>query len=405
MSTPAPTQQRSVWAEPGMLALAILAFTGFSGYAALLPAAPLWVVREGGADTAGAGAVNFVLLAATVATQFAVPWLIRRLGWGVVLSAGMVLLGVPSLLHGLTPALAPTLALSAVRGVGFGILTVAASAAAVLLVEPARRGAAVGAYSLALSFPNILLMPSGGWIADTWGFWPVFAVGALPLLGIPACLAIARHLPERATQRPEDRAQVTDAPAGATTYLRLLPPTLVLLAVTLAGGAIITFAPQLVAVPWLSLAGLFAMGLCSTIVRWRIGAIADRVGVDRLVWPFVVLVVVALSLFALLVRDPVTPAEVWPWVAVCALVGVSYGALQNLTMLQAFAAAGPRRVGAASAVWNAGFDAGTAIGSLLVGAVAVGAGFGSGMALAAVLCALTVPLALGGARRAISSPR
>ena len=51
----------SVWSVPGMVALAVVAFTGFSGYAALLPVAPLWAVR-GGADSAGAGLVNFVLL-------------------------------------------------------------------------------------------------------------------------------------------------------------------------------------------------------------------------------------------------------------------------------------------------------------------------------------------------------
>ena len=81
------------------------------------------------------------------------------------------------------------------------------------------------------------------------------------------------------------------------------------------------------------------------------------------------------------------------WILACALVGICYGTLQTLTMLQAFAAAGPRRVGTASAVWNAGFDTGTASGSLVVGAVAVGSGFGPGMALTAVLCLLTLPLA------------
>lgn len=392
-ATGAPT---SVWAVPGMLALAAVAFTGFSGYAALLPAAPLYVVREGSADAAGAGAVNFVLLGATVATQFAVPWLIRRLGWGLVLAAGMVLLGLPSLLHGLTAALVPTLVLSAVRGVGFGILTVAASAAAVLLVEPTRRGAAVGAYSLALSVPNVLLMPTGGWIGETLGFWPVFLLGAVPLLGIPACYALAPHLPERSTHAPDhpETARTSAPPAGRSTYLRLVPPSLVLLTVTLAGGAIITFAPQLVAVPWLSAAGLFAFGLTSTLTRWRVGAFSDRVGVDRLLWPFVVLIVVGLAALAWLVRTPVGTGQLAAWLAACALVGISYGALQNLTMLQAFAAAGPRRVGAASAVWNAGFDTGTGSGALLVGAVAVASGFGAGMALTAVLCLLTLPYAV-----------
>lgn len=396
----------SVWAAPGMVALAVLSFLGFSGYAALLPVAPLWVV-QGGSDEAGAGLVNFVLLGATVATQFAVPGLIRRLGWGMVLTVGLALLGVPSLLHGLTPDLAPTLALSGVRGIGFGILTVAASAATVLLVEPARRGAAIGAYSLALAAPNVLLMPTGGWVAQVVGFWPVFLVGALPLLGIPAALALARHLPHRSTHaagedietQPAREMTAAGTPTAATSYLGLLPPTAILLSVTLAGGGLITFAPQLVAVPWLSAAGLFALGLTSTLTRWRVGALADRAGVGRLVWPFLVLIVLGLGALAWVVRTPVGTGQAVLWVGVCALVGVSYGALQNLTMLQAFAAAGPRRVGSASAVWNAGYDTGTALGSLLVGAVAVAAGFGWGMALTAVLCALTLPLALRAGRR------
>lgn len=388
---PAP-RTPSVWSAPGMVALGLVALTGFSGYAALLPVAPLWAV-EGGADSGGAGLVNFVLLGMTVATQFAVPWSISRAGWAWVLSLGMVFLGVPSLLHGLTDALLPTLALSAVRGIGFGILTVAANAAAVLLVEPSRRGAAVGAYSAALSIPNVIFMPLGGWAASALGFWPVFVVGALPLLGIPACLAVARHLPARATHDP--RHPAADEPEATTgTYLALLRPTIILLAVTLAGGAVITFAPQLVAQPWLSAAGLFAMGLVSAITRWRIGTVTDRIGVDRLVAPFVVLTAVVFGAMALLVREEVTSAQAAAWIATCAVVGLCYGALQNLTMLQAFAAAGPRRVGTASTVWNAGFDSGTATGALLVGWVAVGAGFGWGMALVALIALLTLPLAL-----------
>lgn len=381
-----------IWAVPGMVALAAASFAGFSGYAALLPVAPLWAVH-GGADSAGAGLVNFVLLGATVATQFSVPALIRRVGWALTLSLALVLLGVPALLHVLTDDLGAVLALSAVRGVGFGIITVAASAAAVLLVDPARRGAAVGAYSLALAAPNVVLMPVGGWIAEAWAFWPVFLLSGLPLLGIPACWVLARHLPVRAThagQHPEHEGER----AGLTTYLAILPPSLVLMAITLAGGALITFAPQMVAVAWLSAAGLLVFGLVSTLLRWRIGGVADRLGAGRLAWPFVLVAVVGLLGLGWLVAEPVGPERVLLWLLACALVGAAYGALQSLTMIGAFEAAGPRRVGAASAVWNAGFDAGTATGSILVGAVAVGWGFGAGMAITAGLVLLTLPLAL-----------
>ena len=172
-----------------------------------------------------------------------------------------------------------------------------------------------------------------------------------------------------------------------------------LLAITLAGGALITFAPQVVAAGWLATVGLLALSVTSALTRWRIGAVADRVGSGRLLWPFVVVAVVGLAAVAWLVRAPVAPAQLVPWVLACALVGAGYGGLQNLTMLRAFEAAGPGSVGAASAVWNAGFDAGTAIGSATVGAVAVASGFGVGMGLTAALCLLTLPLALGALRR------
>ncbi|GGK57312.1 MFS transporter [Ornithinimicrobium pekingense] len=382
----------SVWSVPGMVALAVVAFTGFSGYAALLPVAPLWAVR-GGADSAGAGLVNFVLLGATVATQFAVPALIRRVGWALTLSLALLLLGVPALLHILTDELGVILALSAVRGVGFGILTVAASAAAVLLVDPARRGAAVGAYSLALAAPNVLLMPVGSWVAETWGFWIVFLLSGASLLGIPATVVLARHLPERATHDHRHPA-VLEAPTGRATLRVVLPPTLILLGITLAGGALITFAPQMVAVAWLATAGLFAFGLVSTLLRWRAGGLADRLGSGRLLWAFVLVAVAGLLALAWLTRDPVGTGALLLWLAGCALLGAAYGGLQTLTMIRAFEKAGPRRVGAASAIWNAGFDAGTATGSVLVGAVAVGWGFGVGMAITAGLVLLTLPIAL-----------
>lgn len=387
----------SVWAVPGMTALAVVAFTGFSSYAALLPVAPLWAVH-GGADSAGAGLVNFVLLAATVATQFGVPALIGRIGWAWTLALSQVLLGVPAMLHAFSDDLSVILALSAVRGIGFGIQTVAASAAAVLLVDPARRGAAIGAYSLALAAPNVLLMPIGGWIAQVWGFLPVFLLSGLPLLGIPACWVLARHLPYRSTHDSR-HPEMESAHAGWKTYLALVPPGLVLLTITLAGGALISFAPQMVSMPWLAAGGLFAFGLTSTITRWRIGGLADRFGAGRLAWPFVLFAAGGLAGVAWLAHGLVDVEAVMLWWVACAAVGMGYGGLQSLTMIRSFEAAGPRRVGAASAFWNACFDAGTATGSIMVGAIAVGAGFGVGMAWTAALVLLTFPLALHARRR------
>lgn len=94
-NAPASTAAReTVRNAPGMPALLLLTATGFSGFAALLPTAPLWAVR-GGADAAGAGSVNAVLMLCTVGAQTLVPTAIRRLGWRTTLVCGMVLLGAP----------------------------------------------------------------------------------------------------------------------------------------------------------------------------------------------------------------------------------------------------------------------------------------------------------------------
>jgi hypothetical protein len=71
---------------------------------------------------------------------------------------------------------------------------------------------------------------------------------------------------------------------------------------------------------------------------------------------------------------------------------VSYGAAQSLTLVVAFFKAGPGHGSTASAVWNAGFDAGTAAGAVVVGALASASSFQLGFAVVAALLLAAVPL-------------
>ena len=156
--------------SPGMPALLAVTFAGFSGYAALIAVAPLWAVR-GGADEVGAGLVNAVLLLSTVAAQPFVPRALARFGQTAVIVGGLALLGLPALGYGLSDALLPVLVMSALRGMGFAVLTVIGSATVALLVPPARLGAAIGVYGLGIALPMLLLLPASVPIADGVGFW------------------------------------------------------------------------------------------------------------------------------------------------------------------------------------------------------------------------------------------
>lgn len=404
MSQPAKVAPIPVWREPGMPALLILTAAGFAGYAALLPVAPLWAVH-GGSDEAGAGLVNGLLLLATILTQPFVPWLLRTFGTGRVIAAGLVFLGAPSLLFLFSDNLNWILLLSVIRGLGFGVLTVTGSTAVAHLVSPARHGAAIGAYGAAIAVPQVLLLPAGPWLVETVGYWSVFALGSLSILGVAAAPRLARALREQEVeQRLLGESAPTDADATPqpgtsgdrpkkSLAIRLARPTLLLIGVTLAGGALITFAPQMSSSPLATAGGLVLLTVTAAISRWRMGTLADKYGMAPFLWPLVLLTVIGLGLTAVAVQNT-GDTQVWLFLGAMALVGIAYGGLQNLTLLLALAVARRHEYGAASAVWNVGFDAGMGLGSVLVGGIAAGYSFSVALLVAGALSLLTLPLAI-----------
>ena len=370
---------------PGMPALVAVSLTGFSGYAALIAVAPAWVVQGGGSE-AGAGLVNGVLLAATVVTQFFVPRLLRAFGTGPVVVASLLFMGLAAPAYALSDALGPVLAWSAVRGIGFGILTVVGSSVVAHLVPPARRGEAVGVYGLAVAAPMLLLMPGSVAIADRFGYGWAFAAATLPLLGLPWALSLGRQVDGSRSAAATDDDPDSTVPDRRTLRL-VLRPTLVLFAVTMAGGALMTFAPQLGLGGLWAAAALLALALVSALSRWLVGLLADRHGAERFVAPLLVACAVGVALCV----AAVTADSPWLLLLGAVVVGVPYGALQNLTLVIAFARVPAPAIPTASAAWNIGFDAGTATGSVVVGALA--AAYSFGVAFAAMVLVVLAALA------------
>ena len=80
----------------------------------------------------------------TVLTQIQMPRILRRFGYRRALAAGLLFLGVPALFYAYAETLVPILAVTLVRGVGFGVVTVVFAALIVELAPPGRRGEALG---------------------------------------------------------------------------------------------------------------------------------------------------------------------------------------------------------------------------------------------------------------------
>lgn len=412
----------SVWRAPGMPPLLGLAALCFSGFSLLISVAPLWAVH-GGTDDLGAGVVNGVLMACTVVSQLLVGWTLRRLGWGATLALGACLLGLPGLGHLLSDDVRVVVALAAVRGLGFGILTVCGSTAVASLIGPGRRGRAVGVYGLAIAVPQVLFLPAAPWLAENVGFPLVFALATAPVLAIPLAPLLARALPtddrprddRPRDDRPEDDRTADDRPEedraaevsgaagrfGGVAPVRLgrilVGPVLALLVITAAGGSLMTFAPRLLDDPTVVLLALLGFTATAALCRWRFGAVADRVGPAPAIAPL--LLVGTLGLVGVGTGAARDSGTLGPTLIVIGMlvVGVAYGGLQNLTLVYAFDSAGEQARGPVSVVWNIGFDSGTGLGALAAGAVATSVSYPASYAVLATSTAL-VGAAWAGAR-------
>ena len=128
----------------GPLALVFLSLFGtLTSFYLLLSVTPMYAAAAG-AGSAGAGLVTGVLLLGTVAAELAASSLMNSFGYRKVLVAGAVLLGIPTLALLSPGSLVTIVAVSVVRGLGFGLGTVAAGALVAALLPPERRGEGIG---------------------------------------------------------------------------------------------------------------------------------------------------------------------------------------------------------------------------------------------------------------------
>jgi MFS family permease len=352
----------------------------FSGYALLLPVVPLWAER-GGSGALGSGATTAVLMATTVATQLAVPWLLVRVGHRWVLGAGSMLLGVPTPFLAISADLGPVLALSALRGVGFGLATVAGSALVAELVPRGQHGRAAGRYGLAVGLPQLVLLAAGVAVVERFGFTAVFvAAGVGPVLGallVPAIRVSSAPVPVAAGRRRRPAARSA------------IVPVLAMLTCSTAQGGLITFLPLAVKNSGLVVPGaLLATAAGALLGRLVAGELVDRFRWGgRLLVPGMLLAAAGLGAEVIALG---TGAGALVVIGAGA-VGFGFGMVQNDSLTVLFAAFGSSGYGAASAIWNIAFDGGTGIGALGLGAIAEPLGYEAAFGTTAiVLCAAVV---------------
>jgi MFS family permease len=361
----------------GRFAAALLAsFGALTSFYLLLSVTPMYAVSAG-AGSAGAGLVTGSLMLTTVLAEFASSRLMRRYGYRTVFAAGALLLGgpVPALLA--PHSMVTIVAVSVLRGFGFGLSTVVVGALVASSVPPERRGEGIGLAGVVACVPAIVALPSGVWLAQNAGYAVVVAITAISAL---APLAAIRWLGGSAG--PEAGTDAGTGQAGLAASLRSagqLRPAVIFAATTVSAGVVASFLPLAAGVPaGVAALGLFAQAVTATAGRWWAGRRGDRRGHAALLIPG--LLIAAAGMTGLLWVP--APAVV---IAGMSVFGIGFGITQNATFALMIDRAPASGYGTASALWNLAYDAGYGAGPIVFGVFVAHTGYPAAFALTGLL--------------------
>jgi predicted MFS family arabinose efflux permease len=310
----------------------------------------------------------------------------KRHEYRTLLAAGLVLLGAPALALLAGGPLAVVVAISVVRGFGFGLSTVVTGALTAVLLPPERRGEGLGLFGVVACVPGVVALPSGVWLAGHYGYPLVVGMAAaaalVPLVAFP-------WLPGAAGRRTAG-AGADGRPAGLLAGLRhggQLRLSLIFAASTVAAGVVVSFLPLAAGVSGnVAAVGLLAQALTATISRWWAGRYGDRHGHARLLIP--ALVITSLGMITMIWLA--SPAAV---IAGMCLFGTGFGIIQNATFTLMIDRAPASGLGTASALWNLAYDAGYGAGPAMFGLFVAHIGYAAAFALTGVLVLAALPSA------------
>ncbi len=327
------------------------------------------------------GLVTALTAAATVAAELVMPTLLGRIAGGRVFAGALLLLGVGSLAHlAVEMSLGAILAISVVRGVGFGAATVSGAVLVAELAEAHARGRAVGNLGLVVGLSSMVAPSLGLLLLGASGEAAVWLyAGGIALLGVPIVLRL-------------EASQLRQSREGPPLYRALQRPGLMVPVVGLAlltatYGGLVSFAPRILEPTGIGSAATFFLmyGGVRALTRWSGGHAADRFGYRRVLLVGMLSACCGIALLAVTIH----PLAV---LLSGALYGGGSGMAQSaifIGMLEQSSTGETRLVGT---LWNLAFDAGVSLGGVVLGLVAANAGYSGVLITMPVLTLLALVL-------------
>jgi len=341
---------------------------GFAGMFVLFAVLP--VIGSQSMGAVGAGLATTAFMTTTVITQIFVPALLARVRPGLLFASSLVLLGVPSVAYLIDLPAVLFLAVTAIRGIGFGLLTIVSVSLAAHYADPLRQGAAQGALGLVTSLSGVATPGIGLWLLENTSLAIPLSLGVIiPLIGLVFLGPVFRATPGPVSRR-HDSSQGSRQPVSMWLFL----PVFVFLPSAIVYGALYTFLPLESAVAPIA---LIAVGLGYVLGRSTGGRLVDAFSMSAVLIPATVIGAAAIALLGVVTSDIVD-------VAMSAILGASIGAGGTAALTGMLHLVEPSRFGLVSMSWNMTFDGGILLSGILIGVLIATAGFTTAMIVLAI---------------------
>jgi predicted MFS family arabinose efflux permease len=351
---------------------------GFAGMFMLFAVLPVLGSQSLGA--VGAGLATTAFMITTVITQVFVPTLMARFAPGPLFAASLLLLGLPAVAYLLDLPAGLFLAITAIRGIGFGLLTIVSVSLAAHYADPARQGAAQGFLGLVTSLSGVATPGIGLWLLDNTARAIPLTLGVIiPLIGLVFLGPILRASP-RPISRRHDRSAGPRTPVSLWLFL----PVFVFLPSAIVYGALYTFLPLESAVAPIA---LIAVGVGYVLGRSTGGRLVDIWSMSAVLIPATLIGAAAIAMIGLVSSDIVD-------IAMAAILGATIGAGGTAALTGMLHVVEPSLFGLVSMSWNITFDAGILLSGILIGVVIATAGFTVAMSVLAIWLAVASLIAI-----------
>lgn len=378
---------------PEVSVLTAVAFAVALGFGILAPAIPLFAKEFGVSNTAAGAVVSVFALLRFVSAPLA-GRLVDRLGERVVLASGIGIVGVSSLLAGLSGSYVQLLVLRGAGGVGSAMFTVSAFSLLMRVVAPDQRGRASGAFQAGFLVGGIT-GPAFGGPLTAWSLRAPFFVYAATLLvaGAVGAVFLARsELRER-----EDGSATAGGPAPTSLRTALRHPAYRAALVSNFANGWAVFGIRASLVPlfvglglglgaeWTGY-GLLVSAVVQALVLWPAGRLADTHGRRPFLRGGAAVATAAGLVLALSTSGPAFLVAMALFGAGSALMGVSTAAVVGDVI--------GGRGGSAVATYQMAADAGTFVGPLLAGVLSDALSFEAAFLSTAAVSAVALVAAL-----------